>query len=287
LEIHSQLQHEQGKLNNLRHTVNNSPCQKCNLLKKHQGIEERIQREQRKLKTINRMLAEEQDTYWRQFMNIYTLLKSTGYLDEEDRPTSRGELTAEIRSENEYAMAELVMAEGLLTNLKPAQLAALLSSLVNDSTRENLYVRLPISGQVNHAIREVDTLFRRIDHIQRKHHVQVPIILNPVAAGLVEAWAQGFTWDRLIGATNIGEGDIVRQLRRTADILRQLSRIPGVPEGLRHTAKEALRLIYREPIKETELPEEADILEQEVEAIEVELQAEAVAELHKSPEKER
>jgi superfamily II RNA helicase len=276
-EIDSQLQHEQGKLNNLRNSINGSPCQKCSLLKKHQNIEERIQREQRKLKTINRMLADEQDTYWRQFMNIYTLLKNTGYLDEADRPTARGELTAQIRSENEYAMAELVLSEGLLADLNPAQLAALLSSLVNDSTRENLYVRLPLSGQSSQALHRVDTLFRRIDHLQRKHHVQVPIILNPVAASLVEAWAQGFTWDRLIASTNIGEGDIVRQLRRTADILRQLSRIPEVPEALRHTAKEALRLIYREPIKETELPEEADILEQEVEALEEELATEAIA----------
>lgn len=273
-EIHSQLNHEQGKLNNLRGTVDNSPCQKCNVLKKHQSIEERVQREQRKLKTVNHLLAEQQDTYWRQFMNIYTLLKDTGYLDVDDRPTARGELTAEIRSENEYAMAELVMAKGILEGLNAPQLAALLSSLVNDSTRENLYVRLHLSGQVQEALQQVDLLFRHIDKIQRKHQVQVPIILNPIAAGLVEAWAQGYTWERLFAVTNIGEGDIVRQLRRTADILRQLSRIPEVPEMLRHTAKEALKLIYREPIKEADLPEEADILEQTVEAIEAEFEAE-------------
>jgi superfamily II RNA helicase len=279
-EIQAQLAHEQGKLNNLRSTVDSSPCQKCQLLKKHQSIEDRIRREQKKLKGINRLLAEEQDTYWRRFMNIYNLLKDIGYLDEADRPTARGELASEIRTENEVALTELILSEEkVLEGLNPAQLAALLSCLVNDSTRENLYVRLSLSGQVGQALRRVDSLFRRFDRLQHKHNVQVPIILNPIAAGLVEAWAQGYTWDRLFAVTNIGEGDVVRQLRRTADILRQLGRIPEVPENLRHTAKEALRLIYREPIKEVELPEEADILEQTVEALNEELAVEQEANL--------
>jgi superfamily II RNA helicase len=95
-----------------------------------------------------------------------------------------------------------------------------------------------------------------VDRVQRHHGVDVPIIMNPVAAGLVEAWAKGCAWERLISATNIGEGDIVRQMRRTADILRQFSRIPEIPDRMGLLAKEALRLIYREPIKEIELPEE-------------------------------
>lgn len=270
-EVHSQLQHEQGKLNNLRQTVETSPCQTCKVLRKHQQIEERVQREQRKLKTVNKMLSEEQDTYWRQFMNIYNLLRETGYVDENDRTTKRGELTAEIRTENEYAMAELIMTPGVLDDLNPAQLAATMCALVYDSTRENLWVRLSLSSQVHQSIRKIDQVFRQIDRLQRKHNVHVPIILNPLAAGLVEAWAQGYTWEKLISSTNIGEGDIVRMLRRTADIVRQLSRIPDVPEHIRHTAKEALRMIYREPIKEADMPEEADILEQAVETINVEL----------------
>jgi len=95
--------------------------------------------------------------------------------------------------------------------------------------------------------------------------VDVSLTLNPVASALVEAWAQGCDWNRMIAATNIGEGDIVRQLRRTADVLRQIHRISGLPLRLIQLAREALKLIYREPIKEIELPEENDLLEQEAE----------------------
>lgn len=264
-EIHKQLQHEQGKLNNLRSTVENSPCQKCKILRKHERAEELIQRAQRKLKVVNKMLAEEQDTYWRRFMNIYNLLRETEYLDADDKPTNRGELTAELRSENEYALAEILMAHNVLEPLTAPQLAAVLSAMLNDSNRENLYVRFRLSNEAVEALLKIDLLYQRIDKLQRKHHVDVALTLNPVASGLVEAWAQGCDWNRMINATNIGEGDIVRQLRRTADVLRQIHRLSGLPPRLIHTAKEALKLIYREPIKEIELPEETDLLEQEAE----------------------
>lgn len=255
-EMHKQLSHEQGKLNNLRNTINNSPCEKCTILRKHERVEERIQREQRKLKTVNRMLSEENDTHWRRFMNIYSLLRDTGYLDENDKPTKRGDLTAQIRSENEYAMAEVLLSVGVLDDLTAPQMAATLSALLNDSNRENLYVKYRLSNEVMQALSKIDLLFQRVDRVQRKHHVEVGILLNAVASGLVEAWANGYNWERLIGMTNIGEGDMVRQFRRTADILRQISRIDSLPLKIRLTAKEALKLIDREPIKEIELAEE-------------------------------
>lgn len=258
-EVHKQLNQEQGKLNNLRATVNNSPCQKCELLRKHQQVEERIQREQRKLKTVNRLLADENDTHWRRFMNIYALLRESEFLDENDKPTKRGDLTAQIRSENEYAMAEILLAVGVIDDLTAPQLAATLSALLNDSNRENLYVKFRLSNPVVEALGKVDLLFKRVDRLQRKHHVEVGILLNPVASGLVEAWAMGYAWERLIGMTNIGEGDMVRQFRRTADILRQISRIDTLPLKIRLTAKEALKLIDREPIKEVEMVEEPPV----------------------------
>jgi len=66
-------------------------------------------------------------------------------------------------------------------------------------------------------------------------------------------------------ATRDLSADIVRQLRRTADVLRQIHRISGLPLRLIQLAREALKLIYREPIKEIELPEENDLIEQEAE----------------------
>jgi hypothetical protein len=144
----------------------------------------------------------------------------------------------------------------VLDDLTAPQMAATLSALLNDSNRENLYVKYRLSNEVMQALAKIDLLFQRVDRVQRKHHVEVGILMNAVASGLVEAWANGYAWERLTGMTNIGEGDMVRQFRRTADILRQISRIDSLPLNIRLTAKEALKLIDREPIKEVELAEE-------------------------------
>lgn len=262
----AQLAHEEAKLNNFRATIEQSPCSRCEIIKQHQRIGQQIRRQQRKLKTINVKLSAERDTYWQHFINIYNLLKEVGYLDEADRPSRQGELTVQIRAENEYAMTEVLTTPGILDGLSAPQLAALLCALIQDSTRENLFVRISLSAPVERAVQRVEMLFKRIERLQRKHHVDVGLVLNPIASSLAEAWAHGASWERLIQSTNIGEGDIVRLLRRTADILRQIARADGLSEPLRRTAREALRLLYREPVKETDLPEENE-LDVELEAV--------------------
>lgn len=84
--------------------------------------------------------------------------------------------------------------------------------------------------------------------------MQAPILLNPVASGLIEAWAQGLPWDQVTSATNIAEGDLVRIVRRTADLLRQFSRIPGMPLSVAQASRAALPLIMRDPVREVEMP---------------------------------
>lgn len=258
-DVVAQRDHEQGKLNNLRASTQQSPCETCHIIKQHQGVDQRIQKQQRKLKSIKARLRAEQDTYWQHFLNIYKLLQDTHYLDEMDRPSRQGALTVQIRAENEYAMTEVLTTPGLLDDLNPPQLASLMCALMNDSNRENLYVHLAVSPETMQAVGRIEGLFKRVDRLQRKHGVDVALVLNPIASGLVEAWAHGISWDRLIRSTNIGEGDIVRLLRRTADILRQVSRAEGLPDALNAKARDALRAIYRQPIKETEVMEENDL----------------------------
>ena len=40
--------------------------------------------------------------------------------------------------------------------------------------------------------------------------------------GLVEAWAKGTDWSDLIANTSLDEGDVVRIMRRTVDLLSQV-----------------------------------------------------------------
>lgn len=261
-EILQQLSKEEGKRNSMQSTLQSTACYTCELYKEHEKVEGRIFRLQKQLKQLNRIFTEERDGYWQRFLRIYQLLKNAGYLvGEDDVPSDKGKLTAQLRAENEYYIAEAIF-RGELNDLAPDQLAAIVCALVNDSNKINQFCKFEYSNEVHLALESLHKLGRRIHHEQEKARVTVGINLNPVSAGLVQSWAQGISWDRLVASTNIAEGDIVRIVRRTADLLRQIVRLDFDSAAQRElvypplitAAKLALDAIDRAPVKEVELP---------------------------------
>ena len=201
----------------------------------------------KKIKSLKRQLDDEHNQYWRQFQNRYTLLEKLGYINEHFQPTELGELTARLRTENELYIAEIIR-RGFFNDLTPSQLAAVVCSVIFDSTRENIYCRLSSSPQVIEVTRGLRKLVKELEHLQHQYRLDAPLRVNPVVAGLVEAWVDGVEWDQVIYSTSLDEGDVVRLLRRSADMLRQLARIELVPGELSRTASAALKTLHREPI---------------------------------------
>jgi superfamily II RNA helicase len=70
--------------------------------------------------------------------------------------------------------------------------------------------------------------------------------------GLVEAWAKGTTWNDLIANTSLDEGDVVRIMRRTVDLLAQVPYCEAISEQLRKNARAALTAINRFPVAEAD-----------------------------------
>jgi superfamily II RNA helicase len=68
--------------------------------------------------------------------------------------------------------------------------------------------------------------------------------------GLVHAWASGTSWVDVIANTSLDEGDVVRILRRTVDLLAQVPYAEALSEQLRTTARKALNAINRFPVCE-------------------------------------
>ncbi|MBX2860958.1 MAG: DEAD/DEAH box helicase [Vampirovibrio sp.] len=252
IEINDELSKELGKKNNLLSTMEASACHECEILYKHQRAAERAHRVGKRLKRLKGYYEDEKDIYWRSFLNIYNLLREMGYLSEDNKPTGAGILTSKVRAENEVYVAEII-ADGLLDGLRPDHLAGVVCAMVNETNKPNLYSEFRYSVESRSAVIEIGRLGKRISKLQQKHHIDIGTTLNPIASGLIEAWAQGVPWERLISATNIAEGDMVRLIRRTMDVLRQLARIPEVPPVVANAAGEALQLLQRDPVKEWEV----------------------------------
>ncbi|MFM7677202.1 MAG: DEAD/DEAH box helicase, partial [Synechococcus sp.] len=82
--------------------------------------------------------------------------------------------------------------------------------------------------------------------------VVVPVWWEPELTGLVARWARGASWSEVIASTSLDEGDVVRILRRTVDLLAQLPYAEAVSEQLRRNARSALQAINRFPVCEVE-----------------------------------
>jgi superfamily II RNA helicase len=86
--------------------------------------------------------------------------------------------------------------------------------------------------------------------LQREFEVDISIEFSPTFAALTEIWANGATWEEMRQFTTYDEGDMVRSLRRTVDLCRQMMRAPGMPEALIERCKEVELLIARDEVKE-------------------------------------
>ena len=95
-------------------------------------------------------------------------------------------------------------------------------------------------------------LRRELGRQQERAKVAFPIWWEPELTGLVHAWAKGVSWSDVIAATSLDEGDVVRVLRRTVDLLAQIPYCELVSQQLRDNARRALKAINRFPVCELE-----------------------------------
>ena len=99
-----------------------------------------------------------------------------------------------------------------------------------------------------HPESELWEMRRRLYQAQTRRDIIMPVWLERDLIGLSEAWCQGATWDEICANTTLDEGDIVRILRRTVDVLVQIPQIPSIDYNLINSAKEAIINMKRFPI---------------------------------------
>ena len=162
---------------------------------------------------------------------IIDLLSERGYL-RRDRLTDDGRMLARIWSESDLVVAECVR-RGTWDGLGPADLAAVMSSLVFESRRDSPgAIRTP-SGSMAHALQETFRVWAEI--AGRERALGLPKTREPDSgfATAVAAWCRGGTLAEALavavaGGTDLSAGDFVRWCRQVIDLLDQVG---GVASG--------------------------------------------------------
>jgi superfamily II RNA helicase len=186
------------------------------------------------------------------FLALKDILQQFGCLDDLD-PTEVGRTVAALRGDNELWLG-LALMSGHLDELDPPNLAAVFEAISTEVNRPDLWSGFPPSGPAEEALQDLSGLRRELLRAQERASVVVPAWWEPELMGLVEAWAKGTSWSDLIANTSLDEGDVVRIMRRTVDLLAQVPYCEAISEQLRSHAKQALKAINRFPVAELEDP---------------------------------
>jgi superfamily II RNA helicase len=215
-----------------------------NLLKRHRrrlALQEEINARQAEFR-------EHQAHHWQEFLNLVEILRAFGCL-EDVKPTRLGQAAAAIRADNELWLG-LALMSGEFDDLAPHHLAAAMCALVTETPRPDSWTNYSPAEQVIEALTGLRGMRRQLFQLQRRYQVALPVWLEYELTGIIEQWALGVEWTQLCANTSLDEGDIVRLLRRTVDILSQIPHVPPVSEALKLNAIRAIQLLDRFPVNE-------------------------------------
>lgn len=172
------------------------------------------------------------------------LLRTLGYLGKSG-PTAKGRFAIHLPG-YELPATELHHA-GILGELTPHEINVLVSALIYEGRRADRRTHVPrhLLGRVR---RRATRVVRAIHDAERRLGIPDPVRKLDFRLGAaVWAWSRGAEFADLAAHTPAAEGDIIRTLRMTIQLLRQLSKATA-DTALKRKLLEAQHAINRDAV---------------------------------------
>jgi superfamily II RNA helicase len=165
--------------------------------------------------------------------------------------TPLGLVAREVRGSNELWLASVLTHESL-QNLRPPQLAAVVSALVapDSVSRPNIQAAYPPTSEVISAVEALEPIRAELSALQIRAGLDVPVGIDLRLSGIVEGWASGLNWAEVTADCGLDDGDVARLLMRTVDTLRQAAYCEHLLKPLRQAARQAVGAMNRKPISD-------------------------------------
>tara|TARA_Y100001970_G_scaffold294225_1_gene448795 strand:+ start:9639 stop:12371 length:2733 start_codon:yes stop_codon:yes gene_type:complete len=220
------------------------------------GDFKKIKRKKQVIKTIENefnnkknYLEEIENRHWITFLSLKEILSEFGCF-EDLQLTDIGKSISSLRGDNELWIG-LVLLSGYLDDLHPFEFAGILQAVSIEVRRPEIWSDFSHSSTLDEVIHDLNGIKNRIRIAQSKFSIEIPLNLDDRLIGIVIAWSKGINWTDLVDKTSLDEGDLVRILRRTVDMLSQVQHCVGVSNKLRRNARNALKAINRFPVCES------------------------------------
>jgi superfamily II RNA helicase len=183
---------------------------------------------------------------WQDFLRHLDFLKATGYVTPQNELTPDGKWASQLRVDQPLLIAE-GFRKGLFPQSDPDVLAAIIACFVNDrETDDRVSPKLIPPALVNAFLEVTKGLAGFAGKMSKRNFEVRPLLLRPAA--IVCAWAGGLSWDSILRAAEIEEGDLATLILRTADNLRHIRNLKDVFPEAAATAGKSIEQILREPV---------------------------------------
>ncbi len=188
---------------------------------------------------------------WLDFTEHMDFLIQEGFVTPEGtRPaalTEDGIWASKLRIDSPLLVAQS-LRDKLLPERDPALLAAMMAAFVNEKEfKDDMLFTATLSKRLKDAFLVLRRGLKPFAIKMLQSGFPAPnLFIQP--ASLVYAWAHDTPWDELMQGSDYAEGDFARLILRTAENLRQMTKLDQDFPVIAKTAREAIDLILKEPV---------------------------------------
>jgi ATP-dependent RNA helicase HelY len=252
-------------LADLKHALKAHPVHGLPDREERVRVAERWLRSVKEADALQHKMAERTGSLTRQFDRTCDVLEELGYLVPEAAPlvpadtevvvavddvpkvTEEGRRLARIWSEADLLAAECLRA-GTWRGLTPAELAAVISTLVFEARRDTPGLPAVPAGKVAGTVAEMRRIRARLKDVEADHEVPESRDLDLGFAWAAYRWADGQSLDRVLAGaeqagTELSGGDFVRWARQLIDLLDQVAKVAEEPVA--RAARQAVDRVRR------------------------------------------
>jgi len=231
----------------LRDQVRAHPCHSCPDREAHARWAERALRLERDNARTQARVATRTNTIATHFDKICLVLESLGYLggDGGSQVTPEGRMLSRIYAELDLVAVECIRA-GVFDRLTSPQLAAVLSSLVYESRRNDDGVRRPRmpDGVTEAAMTQLRKIWREVSLVERDARLDRGPEPDIGFSQAAYSWAAGGSLSSVLDDSGLTAGDFVRWVRQVLDFAGQVADAAG-SGSLRTTARQVVHSMRR------------------------------------------
>jgi superfamily II RNA helicase len=183
---------------------------------------------------------------WEDFYRHMKFLQAEGFINESSQLTDDGHWAARLRLDHPLLVAQC-LRERVFPEEDEKILAAIVAVFAYDRDDEIKLTVKDLPPKLMLSLKKVVLAVRPLAH-RLEAAGFATAKLHPSAGVAMYYWAQGRSWENVIKATGITEGDMATLVLRTADNLRQITALKDTHPQAAACAYRAREAILREPV---------------------------------------